>query len=93
MVGGLLGVPVCVCPKVKEMSCFQLQVNKLNEKMSFKVGVKFAISFYMGRTFLDIWHVFGVKINLINKTYGIINAIYRQLILTSCYHLKWVEIT
>ena len=41
-------MPVCVCPKVNEM----------NEKMSFRMGAKFAASFYMGKNFLDIWHVF-----------------------------------
>ena len=25
--------------------------------MSFKMGVKFAGSFYMGKNFLDVWHV------------------------------------
>ena len=30
---------------------FQLQVNEMNEKMSFKMGVKFAVPFFMGRTF------------------------------------------
>ena len=27
----------------------------MNEKMSFKMGVKFAASFYMGKNFLDVW--------------------------------------
>ena len=30
----------------------------MNEKMSFRMGAKFAASFYMGKNFLDIWHVF-----------------------------------
>ena len=30
----------------------------MNKKMSFKMGVKFAASFYMGKHFLDVWHVF-----------------------------------
>ena len=34
-------MPVCVCPKVNEM----------NEMMSFKMGVKFAVPVYMGRVF------------------------------------------
>ena len=41
--------PVCVCPNVKEMGSFQPQVNDMNEKMSFKMGIKFAASFYMGK--------------------------------------------
>ena len=49
--GGRLGLnwPVCVCPNVKEMGSFQPQVNDMNEKMSFKMGIKFAASFYMGK--------------------------------------------
>ena len=51
--GDLVSImPVCVCLKVKEMDSFlSLQVNELNEKMSFKMGVKFAASFYMGKSF------------------------------------------
>ena len=30
----------------------------MNEKMSFKMGAKFAASFYMGKNFLTLWHVF-----------------------------------
>ena len=46
-------MPLCVCRKVKDMGpFFQLQVNEMNEKMSFKMGVKFAVPFYMGRIFL-----------------------------------------
>ena len=33
-------MPICVCPKLKEMGYFWLQVNEMNEKMSFKMGVK-----------------------------------------------------
>ena len=33
-------------------------MNEMNEKMSFKMGAKFAASFYMGPTFLDVWNVF-----------------------------------
>ena len=40
---------------------FRLQVNEMNEKVSFKMGVKFAASFYMGKNFLDVWHVFILK--------------------------------
>ena len=35
----------------------------MNEKMSFKMGAKFAASFYMGKTFLVIWHVFVPEVN------------------------------
>ena len=30
---------------------FQLQVNEIDEKMSFKMGVKFAVPVYIGRIF------------------------------------------
>ena len=33
-------------------------MNEMNEEMSFKMSVKFAASFYIGKNFLDIWHVF-----------------------------------
>ena len=49
---------VCVCPKLKELVLFRLQVNEMNENMSFKMSVKFAASLYMGKNFLDVWHVF-----------------------------------
>ena len=29
----------------------------MNEKMSFKTGVKVAASFYMVKNFPDVWHV------------------------------------
>ena len=53
--GGRLGLNharMCVCSKVKEINGFffgyNLQVNEMNEVMSFKMGAKFATSFYMG---------------------------------------------
>ena len=42
-------MPVCVCPKVKDMGPFL--VNEMNEKMSFKMGETFAVPVYMGRIF------------------------------------------
>ena len=30
----------------------------MNGNMSFQMGVKFAASFYKGKNFLDVWHVF-----------------------------------
>ena len=33
-------------------------MNEINENMSFKMGVEFAASIYMGKDFLDVWHVF-----------------------------------
>ena len=33
-------------------------MTEMNEKMSFKMGVKFAASFYMGKNFLDEQHAF-----------------------------------
>ena len=47
------------CPDVCVKKCriwvpFQLQENEMNEKMSFKMGVKFAAPLYMGRIFSDV---------------------------------------
>ena len=36
---------------VPTISLFRLQVNETNDKMSFKMGVKFAVPVYMGRVF------------------------------------------
>ena len=48
----------CVCQKVKEMGTFLgLQVNELNEKMSFKIGVNFTSSVYVGEDFLEVRHI------------------------------------
>ena len=33
-------------------------MNEMNEKMSFKMDVKFAASFYMGNNFLNVLNVF-----------------------------------
>ena len=33
----------------------------MNEKMLFKMGVRFAAPFYMGKKFLDVWHVLMFK--------------------------------
>ena len=33
-------------------------MNERNAKMSFKMGAKFAVSFYMGKNIFDIWYVF-----------------------------------
>ena len=58
-------------------------MKELNEKMSFKMGVTFAASFYMGKSFslgmpciyVKVPEVnYSVKINKINKRYGIINV-------------------
>ena len=38
---------VCV-QKGRKWVLFRLQLNEMNEKMSFKMGVKFGASFYMG---------------------------------------------
>ena len=43
-----------VCWKAKEMALFLFQVNKMNEKMSFKIGVKSAASVYVGKDVLDV---------------------------------------
>ena len=44
-------MPVCVCRKVKDMGPFLASSEVMNEKMSFKMGVKCADPLYMGRTF------------------------------------------
>ena len=44
-------MPVCLCPKGRKWVLFRLQVNEMNEKMSFKMGVKFAASFYLGKSY------------------------------------------
>ena len=53
--GGGLGINHdarrCVLKSEGYESLFALQVNEMNEKMSFKVCAKFAVPFYMGRTF------------------------------------------
>ena len=33
-------------------------MNEMNEEMSFKMGAKYAASFYMAKNFPDVWHVF-----------------------------------
>ena len=33
-------------------------MNEINDNMSFKMGAKFAASFYMGKNVLDLWDVF-----------------------------------
>ena len=43
-----------MCPKLKDMGLIRLQVNEMNEKMSFKMGVKFAVPVYMCRIFSEI---------------------------------------
>ena len=37
---------------------FPIQVNEMDEEMSFKMGEKIAASFYEGNFFFYIWHVF-----------------------------------
>ena len=49
---------MCVSKSKGNGFFFRLQVNEMNEKMSFKMGVKLAASFYMGKNFLDVQHVF-----------------------------------
>ena len=36
------------------------------EDMSFKMGAKFAASFYMSKNFLDIWHALYVNVPEVN---------------------------
>ena len=48
---------------------FWLQVNEMNEKMSFKMGGKFAIPFYMGRNFEIYCMKLEVKVLKLNYKY------------------------
>ena len=55
---GLNHVRMCVCQKVKGMGPFLVQVNEMNQKISFNMGVKFASSSLCWQGFiLDVWHV------------------------------------
>ena len=45
---------MCVSKSEGNGFFFQVQVNQMNEKMSFKMSVKFAVSFYIGKNFLDV---------------------------------------
>ena len=47
---------MCVSKSEGNGFFLRLQVNEMNEKMSFKKGVKFAASFHMGKNYLDVWH-------------------------------------
>ena len=53
--GVLIGInhmPGCVCWKVRDMGiAFRPQMKEMNERMSFKMGVNFAVSFHM----VKIW--------------------------------------
>ena len=48
---------MCVSKNEGNGFFFRLEANEMNEKMSFKMGEKFAASYHMGKTFLDVWHV------------------------------------
>ena len=39
------------------ISCFCLQVNEINGMLSFKMGIKFAASVYMGKDLLDVLNI------------------------------------
>ena len=53
------GPDVYVCRKVKEMGPFWYQGNEMNEKFSFKMGVRFAALLDMGKkNLLDILYKF-----------------------------------
>ena len=52
MPGGLLNLKharMCVSKMEGNGSLFRHQVNEMNEKLSFQMGVKFAAPLYMGR--------------------------------------------
>ena len=85
-------MPVCVCPNVKEMGSFSASLNEMNEKMSFKMGAKFAaslwvriFSLYGMYLYVEVPEVnynilISVKMNQINKRYRNINVTHRSLI-------------
>ena len=59
----LLGINythMCVIKREEYGSLFQLQVNEMNDKMSFKMGMKFAVPLYIGRI-LRIFYETGGK--------------------------------
>ena len=65
-------MPACVCRKVREMGpFFWLQVNEMNEKMSFKMCMKFAASVYIIKGFPGVWHIFVCE-----QTGGKLQALY-----------------
>ena len=48
-----------VSRKVKTLGAFSATIlHKMNEKMSFKMGVKCVASVFMGKNLLDVWRVF-----------------------------------
>ena len=49
---------MCVSKREGNEFFFRLQVNQMNEKMSFIMGVIFAASFIMGKNFLNVWNAF-----------------------------------
>ena len=51
------------------MGPFLLQVNEMNEKVSFKMGVKFAVPFYMGRIFFIYCMKLEAKVLRLNYKY------------------------
>ena len=52
---GLKHVGMSVSKSEENVFFFQHQVNVMNEKLSFKMGVKYAASLYMGKDLLDIY--------------------------------------
>ena len=48
------------------MGPFRVQVNEIYAKTSFKMGMNIAALVYMGKAFLDVWHVFICKRTTIN---------------------------
>ena len=48
---------------------FLLQMNEMNEKMSFKMGVKFAVPFFMCMIILDILYEIRGKVLRLNYKY------------------------
>ena len=62
---------MCVLKKGRRLTPFQLQVNEMNEKMSFKMGMEFAVSFYMGikEFFLDISYKVSIEAKVPRLSY------------------------
>ena len=53
-------VPVCVCPKVKDMGpFFWLLGSEMNENISLKMGVKLAASLNMGKNLYRVLYIYN----------------------------------
>ena len=63
---------MCVSKSEGNGSFIWLQMNEMNEKISFKMGMKFAASVYIGKGFPHVWHLFVCK-----RTEGELQSVLR----------------